>query len=522
MEPHKAMLILAWFTLSTSVRAQDDRPSPAAPMARADSAYDSGDRDQARLLYREVLARDNTASRAIFRLAQLEESDTRALTLYRRYIALEPDDAWGHMAEGDVLGRMGRVNEAFVAYERARNLAPAERDVALGRARLLERAGRPQQAVEELADWVSLHPDDGEGWDLLGRARMRLGRPRSAADAFDRASQSGVSGAGARLHAAQAAASPIVVPEAASLGDSDGIRTTRFGGSVDVMVADGVRLGARVQRHDIADDVDDVQGTEVSARFAAVASPAMRISLDAGAMRYVTSAVPGTPPGMPPGMAPARQTTWTALQAAARFRARAPGSGASIDFRAERAPLGYSPTLIANRVQRSEARATVELPVLGARARGTGRLASIEARGEPPNLRGTLEGGLVLPLGGVQPSLQYRVTGFGRASAAGYFAPRRAETIEGGLYLEAGEDGPVSIAVDAGGGVQRVTGHDDAAGAWTNAWRAWALASLSLGHSRAWFVELEAYDAPFALDGTGAGGSWRSLALSSGVRWAIR
>jgi Flp pilus assembly protein TadD len=104
--------------LSAQVRAD-----PSA-MGRADSAWRSGDHKRARVLYREVLATDSTASRAVFRLAQLAESDERALVLYRRYIVLEPDDPWGHMAEGDLLARMGHIEEALVAYEGAHAIAP--------------------------------------------------------------------------------------------------------------------------------------------------------------------------------------------------------------------------------------------------------------------------------------------------------------------------------------------------------------------------------------------------------------
>ena len=486
-------------------------------MARADSAYGRGDRAEARALYAGVLAQDSTASRAVFRLAQLEVSDARALALYRRYIALEPGDAWGHMAEGDLLARMGRLDDALVAYAGAHAVAPGERDVSLGRARLLERAGRSQQAIQELSAWVTQHPDDGEAWDLLGRSRARAGRPRVAADAFERASQLRVAGAVTRLDAVRAAAAPSITPDVASMGDSDGNRSTRIGGSFEAMVADGFRVGAGAWRHTVGDDIDEVPGTDLSARLAAVPTPAMRASVEAGAIRY--------------GPSLASRESWTAFHAAARLRARAPLSGASLDLRAEHAPLGFSPALIVNQVARSEARATIEVPILGLRARGTGRLARIEARGEPPNRRGSLEGALVLSSGVLQPSVQYRVTGYERVSTAGYFAPRRSETVEGGLYVEFGEDGPLSLSADAGGGVQRVVAHGTgvprpaprgSGNAWSRTLRLWAQAALSLGPARAWYVELEAYDAPFALEGAGSDGSWRFLALSSGLRWSIR
>jgi hypothetical protein len=68
-----------------------------ATLRRADSAWERGDLAQARGLYSDVLIRDSTQSRAVFRLAQLDASEAHALSLYRRYIALEPEtpgDTW--------------------------------------------------------------------------------------------------------------------------------------------------------------------------------------------------------------------------------------------------------------------------------------------------------------------------------------------------------------------------------------------------------------------------------------------
>jgi Flp pilus assembly protein TadD len=489
--------------------------APRATMSRADSAYNSGDRGRARVLYAEILATDSSASRAVFRLAQLDDSEERALALYRRYIALEPGDPWGHMAEGDLLGRLGRVDEALVAYAGANAVAPGERDVFIGRARVLERAGRWSLAVDELAAWVTRHADDGEAWDLLGRSHMRGGRPRSAASAFSMATRLGVPGAERRFRLAASASSPFVTPEFASLGDSDGNRTTRYGGAVDVAPVDGLRLGAGVRQELVGNDVAEVRGLDLHARVASVLSRGVTLNADIGTMRYGGSR---TGPG------PRNVTgSWSTVHAMARLRARTPADGPSMDLRLERAPLGFNPDLVTNEVTRSEARATFEVPVGPLRARGSGRVGRIEALGESPNGRLTIEGGLVWPLGTrVLPSAQFRVSGFDRASAAGYFAPRLAQTLEAGAYLEAGEDGPVSLAADLGAGLQRITEHGASTGGWTRVWRAWAQGSVALGPSRAWSVEVEAYDSPFALDGASASGSWRFLSVSTGLRWALR
>ena len=194
-----------------------------------------------------------------------------------------------------------------------------------------------------------------------------------------------------------------------------------------------------------------------------------------------------------------------------------------MDLRVERAPIGFNPVLVANEVVRSEARATVEVPFRAFRVRGIGRMGRMESAQEASNGRVSVEGGLLMPLGSRWlPSVQYRVTAFERPSAAGYFAPQLARTAEAGAYFEAGEDGPLTLAADLGAGLQRITEHGAAAGDWTRVWRAWAQGLVALGPSRFWSVEVEAYDSPFALDGASAGGHWRSLSLSTGLRWTLR
>jgi Flp pilus assembly protein TadD len=519
---------------------QAARTTPTAILARADSAYTSGDRTQARLLYAEALAGDSNQSRAVFRLAQMEESDGRALALYRRYIALEPADPWGHMAEGDVLARIGRWDEGLIAYAAASALAPGERDIAIGRARLLAGAGRLHDAADELQAWTLRHPEDGEAWDLLGRSYMRSRRPRAAATAFENASRRNIAGADTRLLAARAASAVAITPGFSSTGDSDGNRATRIAGVIDFMVADGTRVGIGVRREVIGTDVEEVQDIAADARLVSTLGDGVQLTLRGGATQFAAlsgspvqpqpgppqgGGPPTVPGGGPPlGATPGGSASWTAFELDTRLRARRPGNGPSIEVRAEQAPLVYSPQLIANRASRSEARLTMELPVAALRLRGMGRFATLNAAGEPANRRTGFEGAVLLPLGGgrIQPSVQYREAGYQRATLAGYFAPRRASSAEAALYFESGEDGRLSLAADLGAGIQRVTEHAALPGPWTRAWRAWTQVSLALGPSRAWYVEAEAYDAPFGLEGVATAGTWRYLSVSSGVRWALR
>ena len=314
---------------------------------------------------------DSTQSRAVFRLAQLAESGERAVVLYRRYIALEPADPWGHMAEGDVLARMGRWEEALLAYGGAAAIAPGERDVALGRARILDHAGRPNEASAELAAWIRDHPDDGEAWDLLGRSRMRAGRPHAASVAFENAARRNVPGAAGRLATAESRAAPTITPDVASAGDSDGNRTSRIGGEIDFAVADGVRLGAGARHRVIANDIDEVHGNDVQARLTARPMPGLTLMMEGGATRFGA---------LTPGARP-----WTPVHAscpASRARRR-PGSVARPAWRTRTACLqptaGGQPGVSIRGAPDGGGAAR------GAAAAGTGRVAQFHAPSEPAN-----------------------------------------------------------------------------------------------------------------------------------------
>lgn len=119
-------------------------------------------------------------------------------------------------------------------------------------------------------------------------------------------------------------------------------------------------------------------------------------------------------------------------------------------------------------------------------------------------------------------SAQYHRLSHQRSSDAGYFAPRVAETIESGIYTEVGSDGPVSLAADVGGGVQRMAPHGTSVGDWAAAFRVWSALTVPFRPGRSLWVELEAYDALFAPTSVATSTSWRYLALSLGVRWSIR
>jgi len=515
-------------------------------VARADSAFAAEDRALARRLYEEVVRSNPEHSRALFRLGQLEPSPDKAVAFYERYVALEPRDPWGHMALGDQLARMKRFDEGLASYAKAQELAPNERDVVIGRARVESRAGRSRDALETLETWTAANPSDGEAWDLLGREQLRAGRPRLAAHALARAQDAGYArGVENRLRMARSQSSTAFEPIVGYQRDSDGNSTFRSGLSADVMVVDGTRFGAGLVRGSVRDPATSIQITDLSLRLASRPTSHLRITAEGGMARFEgvpgdpvfpapTHTPPGrppappggpptTPPQSPPGAPIAVGPSWTEPRADVRLRWRGMPNVPAFELGAQHLPLGTAPMLIANRVTRSEARAMLELPAGPLRLRGTGRAGIVSASGEAANRRLDGAAALALPLGASSElSARYHAVTYARESFAGYFAPRLAETMEGATYLDLGADGPLSFSADLGAGMQRTALQGEDVGTWKAAFRAWTYTSLALGPARALWLEVEAYDAPFAPLGVAAGPSWRYISLTTGLRWAIR
>jgi cytochrome c-type biogenesis protein CcmH/NrfG len=520
-------LIAACSLVATGAQAQ------SSLLARADSAFAAEDRALARRLYEEALKANPDQSRASFRLGQLQSSPSKAIPYYARYVELEPSDPWGHMALGDQLARVGKVADALQSYERAEKLAPNERDVAIGRARIQSRAGRSKDAQQTLADWTQAHPGDSEAWDLLGREMLRAGRPRAAAHAFEQARAANPpKGVDTRLRLARSQTAPAIQPVIGYQHDSDDNSTLRSGLTADVMVADGTRLGAGFVRGNIRDALESNSFNEATLTLESRPAAAVRFSAQGGVTVFSLSApdsvpiTPGPPGQTPPGRGPrgsaSAQSYWAEPQADVRLRVRRLPNEPSLELRAQHLPLGSAPLLVANRVARSDARATLEIPAGPLRLRGIGRAGAITATGESANRRLDGSAALVLPLGTSELSARYQTVTYARASSAGYFAPRVAETLEGTTYLDLGGDGPFSFAADLGAGVQRMALQGENVGQWKAALRAWTYSSLTLAPGRAIWLELEAYDAPFAPLGVAAAPSWRYVSLMTGLRWALR
>ncbi|HEU5219972.1 MAG TPA: hypothetical protein VFU23_15030, partial [Gemmatimonadales bacterium] len=387
--------------------------SAQRPAGRADSAWAAGDRELARRLFLEDVTRDSTNSHAVYRLASLTGDRKQALELYLRYTRLEPDDAWGWMAAGNQLARLGKTAEALALYDHAARLRPTERDVTIGRARVLSRGGRPEAAAAEYERWTSAHLEDQEAWREEGREWLRAGRPRRAAHALEHVAPEDSASAGL-LRRARGQAAPAVEPSFGYARDSDANRTTRFGLLADWQVGEAARLGLAGFASAIGDGAVSHRLQEGYLRLSARPAGTTRLTMSGGAARLDPGAA-GSP--------------WSTPAGEARLRWQAPLNGPQVEIRGQRLPLGSTPLLVENRAIRNEGRATVDLPVGPVRLRAGGRAASIEAPGQS-NSRWSADGALVIPLGeAAELSAQYHRLHYARLSTVGFFAPDRVETI---------------------------------------------------------------------------------------------
>jgi tetratricopeptide (TPR) repeat protein len=479
-------------------------------LAQADSIYQLGDRAASARAYAAVLRLDPQSSRATFRLAQLTRDPAQALRLYRRYLELQPRDAWGYVALGDLLAREGKRAEALREYDIAAQLAPGERDVTVGRARVLARTGAPQRAAEAYAGWLADHPGDAEAWQELGKVELRIGKPAAAARALQHAQALAPDPTTSiRLREARAQAAPSLEPTGGGSHDSDGNRVTRFGLSGDLAVADAIRVGVQAGHERIsASSVSPASLNELSARLALRPRAALRIDGSLGVLRLEPTGFGSSPLTTPGGRL--------------RLRLRNSAGSAALEAGVQRAALDASPVLLAQHALRTEVGGLLTLPLGPLRIRGDGRVAQLETIGET-NHRTRLGAALALPLSyRFELSGQYHRMSFAHQTSAGYFAPRLAETLEAGSYVELGDGAPFTLALDLGAGAQRLAQHGAQMGPWQRALRLYGYLTARIAPATQLQLEVEAYDAAVAPDAVSTSASgWRYASAMLSLRLAI-
>jgi len=374
--------------------------------------------------------------------------------------------------------------------------------------RLGQLANGDEAALAWFERYVKLEPDDAWGWIAAGDKYLRVGRVVEARAAFRRAAKlaPGAKEIQPRLEKARVRAAPVLEPLGGFSSDSDGNLTWKFGLSGDAAIRSGFRIGGRASRSRISDGLTTATLDEGLFRMQGRPRTALRLEFSGGA------AMLGSPTA----------SAWSTPVADAHMRWNSAGNAWSFDIRGLRTALGTTPLLVANRAMRNELRLSGTVPLGPVRLRAGGRGADIETAVENRNRKLHGDAALVFPVGWRgEFSAQYHRIGFQRASLAGYFAPKRVETVEGGSYWQIGGDGRWSAEVDLGAGMQRIAIQKQAVGAWKPALRAWGMWNVDLTRAVALRGEVEGYSAPFAPAGVSTAPNWRYVALSFSLLFRV-
>ncbi len=483
----------------------------AVALARAESAYNSGDAEAAIDAYTAVLAIDPLNSRATYRLADLQRrKPARALPLFRRYVALEPKDLWGYLAVADMLSQLGRSAEALRWSDEALRRDPTERDAVMGKARVLARARRTDEGVAAYRAWLVMHPRDAEAWQELSRELVRAGRPGEAADALARSQALAPNPKIAhRLAIVRGIAAPAFTPRVAGSHDSDGNTVWRFGGALELGAIGPARFGIEGSRSHVGDGATGADLDALALRTTWQPIATLKMDATGGGVRIEPiRGIPGSSAALEP----------TGL---VRARWRAPASRLGLDVRAERGVVDASPLLVANHVIRTQYSGLFAVPVVGpVTLRAIGKAATLSDSFEV-NHKTTLSGVLaVAATPSAELSAQFHQIHYAHPSVSGYFAPWQLQVAEAGTYIEIETPGSVVLALDGGAGVQRVAQQRGKFGPWTVAFRLYAMLDAPLAPGRDFRLELESEDSQVAI-AAAPSGQWRYGSVIASLRWAI-
>jgi tetratricopeptide (TPR) repeat protein len=437
--------------------------SAAAHMAAADSAYRREQWEAAEREYGLALAADSALSRPYYQLAMLRRhrDPSGAVRLLERYVALQPRDAWGWAALGDVQRRAGRTRAALASWERARSLEPESVDAS--------RVAAARAAVAATVEPLALGARDSDG-DTQAGGRIRLTSPEL--------------GAGSRAWV--------------SAG------TKRVSG-LDSVVSTSELLAGLQARPTAALRLEGSIGAAILPEVVALPAP-----------------LPGNGQGNG-GAASGTSVSGPVFLGSARLRWRDPGNRAALDLRGGRTLLDVTPLLAGARAYRDEVGAEGELRVAGPlRVRGFGRTGRIVTAFDD-NTRDLFGGAALLALpSGIEVGVRAQEIRFGAPSVSGYFAPEQMRVAEATAYIERESASGVSLALDLGAGAQRVTDWGTPAGRWSPALRGWAQLVVPVGTGRAFGVEVDSYDAKVGTEGVApTSGRWRYASAAAWLRLAI-
>ena len=160
-----------------------------AALQRGLAHHRAGRLAEAEADYHALLAADPRDADALHLLgvaADARGDSARAVALIGQALQVR-DSPRFHSNLGMALGRLGRHDEAFAAYQRALRLRPDYPEALNNLGTTLEALGRPAEAAEAFRRALALQPEQAEWWGNLGNVLTALRQADAAEDAYRRA-----------------------------------------------------------------------------------------------------------------------------------------------------------------------------------------------------------------------------------------------------------------------------------------------------------------------------------------------
>jgi hypothetical protein len=391
---------------------------------------------------------------------------------YRAVLEQKPEQSHSIFRLAQLMGKKDR-KESERLYRKYLGLEPEDAWGYIALADLLGREGRYDEAVSLYDTAVRLEPEESDA--VEGRAHMVELRKTNR-----------------RLNA------PAIEPSFSMSRDSDGNTRIRNVVANDFGV-NGARIGLAIGRT----QVSDTSGTRTLQDFILTARARRTSTIQfegaAGAVRTAKETIP---------------------IGRLRLRAGRASNLARMDFRFNRTLLDATPLLVTNRIARSEVTVRPDVAVAPHfRLRGLGGAGWIGGGGEANN-RYTVGGGTAW---NVTPSIElssnFTAIQYRRYSHAGYSAPARIHAVDIGSYMEF-ETEKTLIALDFGGGAERVREHGALFGKWRPALRGYGLLAFRLKPGKELRIEFDGYNTqagPVAAPTSG----WKYGSLAASFRWTL-
>ncbi len=157
---------------------------------RAGALAGSNQADAAAAIYEKLAARDPGNPQLLLKLAAAADkqgNDRKAEEAYRALIARHATFYLGTRSFSDFLEKRGRARESRELWLRLQGLLPGYVGIDVRIAQAETAAGIPAEAARRMGAYLDARPDDADAWAELGKARLALGKPDEALEAYRRA-----------------------------------------------------------------------------------------------------------------------------------------------------------------------------------------------------------------------------------------------------------------------------------------------------------------------------------------------